>query len=317
MPLLLFAAALAVWPVKGSAQEDYEHNLARERQNPLSPLITVPLLHNWDFKMGPLDQGKQYRLVFQPSFPISLNEDWRLITRVFVPYISQEDVLKGPFPSFPGVPESLLEPFPKDVRKAIEQAAERQFNRDVKKLFPVDHHQDGLSDITQNIFFSPTKPAPGGIIWGIGPVLRFPTATDHRLGRQQWGAGPALALVKQTGPWSFVIGAEHLWSLHGKKDREDLNTTLISSVVSYTTQKQFTVGVDADAFYEWSTNQWLVPINFEVSQIVKVGDLPVQFLAGVRYYVNGPSGAPEWGLRFTIAPIFREWIKSAKKKTER
>lgn len=309
---ILFAAAVAAWPLRGFAQED-EQNLAKEQQNPLSPLITVPLLHNWDFKMGPLDQGSQYRLIFQPTLPVSLGKEWRLIIRTFIPYFSQEDIFKGPPPSFPGVPENLLAPFPEEVRKDVERAAEREFNRQVRKQFPVDHHQDGLSDMTQSFFFSPKKPGPGGIIWGIGPVLRYPTATDNLLGRQQWGAGPTLALVKQKGPWSFGILANHLWNFRGKEGREDLNTTFLQPFLSYTTEKQTSFGINTESFYDWSANQWLVPINAEISQIVKIGDLPVQLQAGVRYYAEGPSGAPEWGLRFTITPIFREWIKSARK----
>lgn len=318
-PVLLLAAVAAAWPITGFTQgastEDEELTLARQRENPLSPLLTVPLLHNWDFKMGPLDQGTQYRLVFQPTLPISLSKEWRLIIRAFIPYISQEDVFKGPRPSFPGVPENLLAAFPEALRRDVERAAERQFNREVKKRFPVDHHQDGLSDTTQSFFLSPKTPAPGGIIWGVGPVFRYPTATDDLLGRQQWGAGPTLALVKQHGPWSAGILVNHLWSLSGKEGREDLNTTFLQPFVSYTTKKKTTFGLNTESFYDWSANQWLVPINAEVSQLIKVGDLPVQLQAGVRYYADGPSGAPEWGLRFTITPIFREWKKSSRHAT--
>jgi hypothetical protein len=30
----------------------------------------------------------------------------------------------------------------------------------------------------------------------------------------------------------------------------------------------------------------------------------VQFQVGGRYYADGPSGAPDWGLRFTVTPLF-------------
>ncbi len=309
--MLLFAAAVAVWPIKSFAQDD-EQNLAREQQNPLSPLITAPLLHNWDFKMGPLDKGRQYRLIFQPTLPVSLGPDWRLIIRTFIPYISQRDIFKGPLPSFPGVPKDLLASFPKKVREELERAAERQFNREVKKRFSMDNYQAGLSDITQSFFFSTKKPGPGGIIWGIGPVLRYATAVDNRLGRQQWGAGPTLALVKQKGPWNIGILVNHLWSTHGKNGREDLNTTFLQPFLSYTTKRQTTFGINTESFYDWSANQWLVPVNVEIAQMIKVGTLPVQLQVGGRYYADGPSGAPEWGLRFTITPIFRQWVKSAR-----
>ena len=37
-----------------------------------------------------------------------------------------------------------------------------------------------------------------------------------------------------------------------------------------------------------------------VSQLVKIGELPVQFQAGIRNYVDGPDDGPNWGLRFTV-----------------
>ena len=45
--------------------------------------------------------------------------------------------------------------------------------------------QFGLGDTTQSLFFSPNKPGPSGIIWGVGPVFLLPTATDGLLGGRQ------------------------------------------------------------------------------------------------------------------------------------
>jgi hypothetical protein len=46
----------------------------------------------------------------------------------------------------------------------------------------------------------PVKPTAGGWIWGAGPVLLLPTATDDLLGAEKWGAGPtAVALRQQNG----------------------------------------------------------------------------------------------------------------------
>ena len=46
----------------------------------------------------------------------------------------------------------------------------------------------GLGDINTSLFFSPSK--QGKVIWGLGPILQFPTATDEVLGTRKWGAGP-------------------------------------------------------------------------------------------------------------------------------
>ena len=53
-----------------------------------------------------------------------------------------------------------------------------------------------------------------------------------------------------------------------------------------------------------NNSQWPAPVNATVSQFVRIGKLPVRFTVGGKYCAEGPSGAPEWGLRFVITPLF-------------
>jgi hypothetical protein len=53
----------------------------------------------------------------------------------------------------------------------------------------------GLGDIVITGFFSPER--LGKYIWGVGPVISFPTATDRVLGSGKWSAGPSLVLAAQ------------------------------------------------------------------------------------------------------------------------
>ncbi len=73
-------------PQTSSADE-----LAMKLSNPVSSLISVPLQNNFDF--GYDNDGWQYKLNVQPVIPVSLNEDWNLITRVILPFIHQQDVI--------------------------------------------------------------------------------------------------------------------------------------------------------------------------------------------------------------------------------
>lgn len=58
-----------------------------------------------------------------------------------------------------------------------------------RTILPIIHQDDmpgsgstsGLGDIVQSLFLSPKEPI-AGFIWGAGPVLLFPTATDDLLG---------------------------------------------------------------------------------------------------------------------------------------
>ncbi|TGW06688.1 transporter, partial [Mesorhizobium sp. M2D.F.Ca.ET.145.01.1.1] len=84
-------------------------------------------------------------------------------------------------------------------------------------------NQFGLGDISQSLFFSPKKPTANGIIWGVGPVFLFPTATDELLGGQKWGAGPTAVVLKQKDGWTVGMLANHIWSFAGDGDRSDIN----------------------------------------------------------------------------------------------
>jgi hypothetical protein len=65
--------------------------LAKQLQNPIANLISLPIQGNFDYGIGPAD-GNRMTLNIQPVIPFSISEDWNLITRTIVPVISQNDV---------------------------------------------------------------------------------------------------------------------------------------------------------------------------------------------------------------------------------
>jgi hypothetical protein len=64
------------------AQE--ESDLARETENPLAKLITVPLQNNWDFGIGP-SEAMKYTLKVQPIVPFPLGTNWYVLSRTILP----------------------------------------------------------------------------------------------------------------------------------------------------------------------------------------------------------------------------------------
>lgn len=164
--------------------------------------------------------------------------------------------------------------------------------------------KSGLGDTVQSFFFSPKEPTSGGWIWGAGPVLLYPTATDDLLGTEKFGLGPTAVLLKQQRGWTYGLLANHLWSVAGTESRADVNATFLQPFVSFTTKTYTTVGLNTEATYDWDNEQWTVPLNVSVSQLLKIGKQPVQFSLGAKYYADGPSGGPDWGLRATISFLF-------------
>jgi hypothetical protein len=164
--------------------------------------------------------------------------------------------------------------------------------------------QSGLADTVQSLFFSPARPAKGGWIWGAGPVLQVPTATDDLLGEEKWGAGPTAVVLKQEGHWTYGALVNHIWSFAGEDGKADVNRTFLQPFVSYTTKTFTSVGLNTESSYDWEREHWTVPINLFVQQLLKVGNQPISVQLGGRYYAEGPSEAPEWGLRFQVSLLF-------------
>ncbi|MGC1575237.1 MAG: transporter [Beijerinckiaceae bacterium] len=97
----MVAKAFACWPALGfvstlpalaqeqsAAEENSTGQLAKAAQNPIANLISVPFQFQSNFGVGPYHRP-QGVLNFQPVVPITINEDWNLITRWVTPILSQ------------------------------------------------------------------------------------------------------------------------------------------------------------------------------------------------------------------------------------
>jgi hypothetical protein len=82
-------------------------------------------------------------------------------------------------------------------------------------------------------------------------------------------------------------------------------STFVQPFVSYIAKTKTTCTVNSESTYDWNNSQWTVPLHLAVARLVKTGQRPVQFAVGGRYHhAEGPSGAPAWGLRSVVTPLF-------------
>jgi hypothetical protein len=176
---------------------------------------------------------------------------------------------------------------------------------DQKDVAGLSGRQSGIGDVVQSFFFSPKAPTAGGLIWGAGPVLLLPTASDDLLGGKKWGLGPTGVALTQSGPLTYGVLANHIWSVAGDANRADINSTYLQPFVTYTTKTATTFGLNTESTYDWKSAQWSVPINMSVFQMLKLGDQLVQVGGGVRYWADAPAGGPSgWGLRIAFTLLF-------------
>jgi hypothetical protein len=201
-----------------------------------------------------------------------------------------------------------------NVQPVIPFSLNNEWNLISRTIFPIIVQNDfpangddkfGLGDTVQGVYFSPKAPTDGGLIWGAGPVLYLPTATDKVLGAEKWGIGPTGVLLKQQGSWTFGFLANHIESFAGEDSRDDISATFLQPFASYITHTKTTIGLNTESTYDWETDKWSVPINFTVNQLLKVGDQILQVGGGLRYWAESPSsGADDLGLRLQLTFLF-------------
>lgn len=198
----------------------------KKLSNPVADLTGLPFQFNDDQRQGPNNDGGQYQLKFQPVIPITLDEEWNLISRTIVPFTFRQH-----------------------------------------DMFPGNSDQSGLGDVVQSYFFSPQAPTERGLIWGVGPALMVPTASDKLLGHDQYALGPTAVVLKQDGPWTYSLNSE--------------------------------------STYDWTGEQWSASVNMLVSKMVRVGKLPVQVGAGLRRWADSPANGPKgYGVRLLFTQLF-------------
>jgi hypothetical protein len=251
MVVFLFA-----WPV--SADQD----LAKQAQNPVADMISLPFQNNTNLGIGP-DDETQNILNIQPVWPVTLNEDWNLITRTILPVVSQPGILTGG-----------------------------------------EGRTNGLGDTTITGFLSPKESSP--LIWGVGPVLLLPTATDDVLGSDKWGAGASAVFLTMPGNW--VVGSlfSNIWSFAGSGD-QDVSLFTWQYFINYnlpdswylTSAPIITANWEAD-----SDNTWTVPFGGGVGKIFRIGKQPMNGQISVYYNVEKPDYGPEWQLRVQLQFLF-------------
>jgi hypothetical protein len=201
--LLLFAALITFSGIQAVAQDEAKQSTTQAQgggdlrsavQNPISSLISLPFKFTFDYGAP---NGEASFLNIQPVVPITVG-NWNLVNRAIIPLIDSPGEVAGT----PGIPNP------------IEGVG-----------------ATGLGDINYSLFFSPVK--YDKVIWGIGPSITMPTATDKELGSEKWSAGPTGVVLFQP-KWGTIGGlARHLGSFAGDSDRKNINQSLFEPFVNY------------------------------------------------------------------------------------
>jgi hypothetical protein len=265
--------SLAIVLLAAPSVADDASDLAAQAQNPIGSMISLPFENTFNFENGTSDDSLQYILSIQPVIPISIAENWNLIVRPIVPLISQDEVAQLPSPPVLG------------------KTGSRTF---------------GLGDSTLSMFLVP-KEMKNGFVWGVGPVLAMPTATDSGLGAKKWSLGPTAVGVYANSPWMLGGLIGQYWSVAGKSSRPDISTGYIQPFVNYNLPESWYLTTSPMLTVNWkgsSGNKWRVPVGGGLGKIFSIGPQKINTRFVAYYNPVRPRATADWSLQWTLQLLF-------------
>jgi hypothetical protein len=267
----MLGLALLVLPTVLHAEEAEDEggdDLRAAVQNPISSLISLPFKFNFDYGAP---NGEASFLNIQPVIPVTVGE-WNLVNRLILPVIDSPGAIAGT-PSIPN-------PIPGDGAT-------------------------GLGDTNYSLYLSPVK--VNKYIWGVGPSLTMPTATDDQLGSGKWSTGLSAVVLTQPGWGSVGILGRQLWSFAGDSDRAEVNQFLLEPFVNYNLENGWYLVTDMVMTANWdapSGQVWTVPLGGGAGKLFKAGKQAMNVRGEVYYNVVRPDAGPEWQWGFTVQLLF-------------
>jgi hypothetical protein len=100
---VLVAGLMVVLPSGSQAQDG---DIQKQLSNPIASLTIVPIQTNFDFKIGPAQDGSRVTTNIQPVVPFKLSEQMTLVVRTIVPIVAQDNIFPGAGSQF-GLGDSL------------------------------------------------------------------------------------------------------------------------------------------------------------------------------------------------------------------
>ncbi len=162
----------------------------------------------------------------------------------------------------------------------------------------------GTGPIVVETFFSPNS-ASNGLIWGVGPIVSTPSLSGSNFGTSQTGVGLTAVGLVMKSPWTAGLLAYNTWSAGGSAVNGTANNLFYQPFVSIVTPGAWTYSLNTQSTFNWDARRAENPLNATVSKLVKIGEVPVSFLVGARYYLSSVPGGPSgWGARASITFLF-------------
>jgi hypothetical protein len=172
----------------------------------------------------------------------------------------------------------------------------------VPRLSPTAGVDYGLSNIQPQFYLSPVH--TGKFVWGVGPQLWLPTATDHSLGINKWGGGPTTVGLYRSGHWlgGALINNEFAGVNHVHENEMTINWFLY-----YNLKRGWYVLSTPIVTADWTaerSKRWTVPVGGGAGKLFKIGSQPLNARAEFFNDVRTTTGGTDWQMQTQLQFLF-------------
>jgi hypothetical protein len=165
----------------------------------------------------------------------------------------------------------------------------------------------GLAPTTIQTYFTQSNQTHRTFSYGIGPMMQIRTNMPFMYGSSQNAVGYSLGAIHRSENWIVGFLGYQSFGL-GPIQPDNLSATNVSlrPFITYITKRYGNITLGSESLINLTSGAHSYPINLTGSKIINVGDTPLLFTIGARYYsVNTMyGGAQGWGGRFAVTYAF-------------
>jgi len=201
-----------------------------------------------------------------------------------------------------------------NIQPVVPVRAHEDWNLIMRFITPVVNQPDtaapekgtfGLGDLNPTFFLSPSK--TGKLIWGFGPALVLPTATDPALGQGKLSIGPSFVALVQSKKWTLGALTSNVWSVAGKADRAEVNQFLLQYFVNYNMARGYYLTFQPIITANWKAEEgekWTVPFGGGLGRVFKLGPQPVNINFQAYYTPVRPTDTSSFTIRAQYTMLY-------------
>lgn len=156
--------------------------------------------------------------------------------------------------------------------------------------------QTGIGDLAYSAFISPATTKPGGWVWGVGPIINLPTASDKMLGLRKFGAGPTAVFLK---PGRFTYGML-VWNLWAGNN----SIGFLQPFFTRTFPNGASVGTSFELTQNWKSDRLSGLWGLNAGKVFRINNQTFSAGTGPLLFFGNDPGRPEWGWRLGFGLVF-------------